>query len=49
MPVVELREVHKAFRRGSSPAVHAVNGVSLTVNRGETLAVIRESLSRIHI
>lgn len=43
MPIVKLREVHKAFRRGSSPAVHAVNGVSLTVNRGETLAVIGES------
>jgi oligopeptide/dipeptide ABC transporter ATP-binding protein len=43
MPIVKLREVHKAFRRGSSPAVHAVNGVSLTINRGETLAVIGES------
>ena len=43
MPIVELREVHKAFRRGSGPAVHAVNDVSLVVNRGETLAVIGES------
>jgi len=43
MPLVKVQEVHKAFRRGSSPAVNAVNGVSLTVNRGETLAVIGES------
>ena len=43
MPIVKIQEVHKAFRRGSGPAVHAVNDVSLVVNRGETLAVIGES------
>ena len=43
MPIVKFQEVHKAFRRGSGLAVHAVNGVSLAVNRGETLAIIGES------
>jgi peptide/nickel transport system ATP-binding protein/oligopeptide transport system ATP-binding protein len=31
------------FHRGTPPAVHALNGVSLSIARGETLAVVGES------
>ncbi|WP_181782232.1 ABC transporter ATP-binding protein [Pseudonocardia pini] len=43
MPLLRLESVSKTFRRGSGPTVHAVNGVSLTVERGETVALIGES------
>ncbi len=45
MSLVEVRDAHKTFaarQRGGTP-VHALRGVSLTVEEGETLAVIGES------
>ncbi|GIJ29862.1 hypothetical protein Vqi01_50240 [Micromonospora qiuiae] len=45
MSLVEIEDVHKVFparQRGGEP-VHALKGVSLHVNEGETLAVIGES------
>ena len=42
MPLVTLSEVRKTFRRGRTP-VHAVNGVDLHIEAGETLALIGES------
>jgi len=42
MPIVELNNVFKSFGT-SRGIVHAVNGVSLTVEPGETLALIGES------
>ena len=47
-PLVAARDVYKRYpgpRRlfGPAPAVHAVHGVSVTVARGETLAVVGES------
>ncbi len=42
MALVALSEVHKTFRRGRS-RVHAVNGVDLHIEPGETLALIGES------
>lgn len=43
MTVLELEEVTKTFQRGSGPIINAVNGVSLTLAAGETLALIGES------
>ncbi|GHH39036.1 ABC transporter ATP-binding protein [Lentzea cavernae] len=42
MSIMELQDVRQVFRRGGKE-VHAVNGVSLTVGKGETVAVIGES------
>jgi peptide/nickel transport system ATP-binding protein/oligopeptide transport system ATP-binding protein len=45
MSLVEVHEIHKTFasrQRGGDP-VHAIRGVSLTVEEGETLAIIGES------
>lgn len=45
MSLVEVRDVHKTFaarQRGGSD-VHALRGVSFTIEEGETLAVIGES------
>jgi putative ABC transport system ATP-binding protein len=42
-PAVELRDVHKVFSAGSAAEVHALRGVSLTIERGEYVAVIGSS------
>ncbi|CAG2130125.1 ABC transporter ATP-binding protein [Cupriavidus plantarum] len=41
-PVVSVRDLHVSFH-GSGKTIQAVNGVSLTVNAGESLALIGES------
>jgi peptide/nickel transport system ATP-binding protein/oligopeptide transport system ATP-binding protein len=43
MPIVRLENVTKTFQRGHGPVVHAVNGVSLDIEAGETVALIGES------
>lgn len=45
MPLLEVDDVHKTFpgRHRADKPVHALRGVSLTVDEGETLAVIGES------
>jgi ABC-type oligopeptide transport system ATPase subunit len=45
MSLVEVNEVHKTFpaRQRGAELVHALRGVSLTVDEGETLAIIGES------
>ena len=40
--VLDIRNLHVSFGRGAS-AVHAVKGLSLHVERGETLAIVGES------
>ncbi len=48
-PLVEVRDVHKRFPLPSSflssarPKVHALNGVSITVQRGEAFCLVGES------
>jgi oligopeptide/dipeptide ABC transporter ATP-binding protein len=43
-PLLQLNEVVKHFPvKGTNRVVHAVNGVSLTVRRGETLGIVGES------
>ena len=45
MSLVEVHEIHKTFaarQRGGDP-VHALRGVTLRVDEGETLAIIGES------
>jgi putative ABC transport system ATP-binding protein len=41
VPVIELAEVTKTY--GERPAVHALRGVSFTVNRGELVAIVGPS------
>jgi putative ABC transport system ATP-binding protein len=41
-PVIDLRDVRKTYRMGDI-AVHALRGVSLTVNRGEYVAIMGTS------
>src|SRR5688572_23369705 len=43
MPLVRVENVKKTFQRGSGPVVHAVNGVSYSIDAGETVALIGES------
>ncbi len=47
-PILETQDVTKYFGVGngafsSGPVVHAVDGVSLSINRGETFAIVGES------
>jgi len=42
-PLVEVRDLSKAFPVGGGAKVHAVERVSLAINPGETLAVVGES------
>src|SRR4051812_42803073 len=42
-PILVLENISKTFRRSGHPAVKAVNAVSLTVGRGETVALVGES------
>jgi ABC-type glutathione transport system ATPase component len=42
-PLLELRRVSKTFRSAAGETVAAVRGVSLTVRRGETVALVGES------
>ena len=41
--LVELEKVKKTFRRGTRSLVHAVNGVSLAIDEGETVGLVGES------
>lgn len=43
MSIIRLDQVSKTFQRVGAPAVHALTGVSLQVQRGETVALIGES------
>lgn len=43
MPIIELKDVRKTFRSPQGLPVTAVDGVSLSVERGETLGIIGES------
>lgn len=43
MSLLRIADVHKSFRRGRGPIVSAVDGVSLAVERGETVGLIGES------
>ena len=40
--LIELRDVYKIYPMGSE-AVHALDGVSLTVDRGEFVAIVGQS------
>jgi putative ABC transport system ATP-binding protein len=42
MPLIELREVYKVYDMGAEK-VHALNGVDLTVERGEYVAIMGSS------
>src|SRR6266436_7796226 len=41
-PLLEVKELHTEFRTGAG-VVHAVDGISYTVDPGETIAVVGES------
>jgi oligopeptide/dipeptide ABC transporter ATP-binding protein len=43
MSLVQLEGVHRTFQRGSGPLIRAVDDVSLSIERGETVALIGES------
>jgi len=42
MPIIELRDVHKVYTMGTEK-VHALNGVSLEIERGEYVAIMGSS------
>jgi len=42
-PIVDVQDLNVAFRTGKSTSVRAVNGVDLTLGRGEVLALLGES------
>ncbi|GGC58157.1 ABC transporter ATP-binding protein [Hoyosella rhizosphaerae] len=39
-PAVEIRDLHKSFRQRGGTQVHAVQGVDLTIQRGEVVALL---------
>ena len=41
-PLLEVKELHTEFRTGAG-VVHAVDGISYTVDPGETVAIVGES------
>lgn len=43
MPIIEMKDVRKTFRTPQGLPVAAVDGISLAVERGETLGIIGES------
>ncbi len=43
MPFLEINNLHVSFGAGRGHAVHAVNGVSLAVERGESVGLVGES------
>lgn len=43
MSLVRLDDVTKTFQRGHGPVIHAVNGVSVSIDAGEAVALIGES------
>ena len=47
MPILELTDVTKTFHTksfwGKTKEVHAVNGVTFSINKGETLGLVGES------
>lgn len=43
MPLLRVDNVHKSFRRRGGASIHAVNGVSLAIEAGETVGLIGES------
>ena len=42
-PLLEVRNLTKHFPVGHGKEVHAVNGVSFTLEKGETLGIVGES------
>ena len=40
--LIELRDVYKIYQMGDT-AVHALDGVTLTVDRGEFVAIVGQS------
>ena len=42
-PIVDVKDLNVAFRTGKSTTVRAVNGVDLSLGRGEVLALLGES------
>ena len=42
MPFIVLRDIYKIYNRGEN-AVHALDGVSMTVQEGEFLAIVGQS------
>ncbi len=42
-PLLEVRDLHVSFRSGRKQIVHAVSGVSLSIDRGATLGLVGES------
>lgn len=43
LDIRDLKKVFKVRRKGVTHAIHAVNGISLAVRRGETLGIVGES------
>ncbi|TVR48496.1 MAG: ABC transporter ATP-binding protein [Puniceicoccaceae bacterium] len=43
MAVIDLRDIHKVYSSGTAAEVHALRGVSLTVKRGEFVAIMGSS------
>ena len=42
-PLLEIRDLRKHFRVGRGATLKAVDGISLKINRGETLGLVGES------
>ena len=42
-PLVEAVDVHRVYRPGATVEVHALRGISLTIRRGDSLAIVGPS------
>ena len=47
MNVLEAHDIAKSYRSGDGSTLHILNGVNLTVKRGEMIAVVGEHHGRI--
>ena len=40
MEIINLKNIHKKYNEGKQNEVHALQGVNLTINKGDSIAIM---------